>query len=221
MSHFTDSKSAQDLLQGPFLFLNPWVKKPFLHQDFIRTLGSSYKENAYEFLFYHLVKSLKLKSIVEIGVLEGFSLLSMAQALKDLGGGEIVGHDLFEDYQYRHERMENVKKRIEQLELNQFCRIKRADAFSVVQNYSSIDLLHVDISNNGETIETLFHQWQKKVNKVMVFEGGGADRDQVEWMIKYNKPKIRPVLEKLAKSQNDFAIYVWDAYPSLTIFLKK
>ena len=33
----------------------------------------------------------------------------------------------------------------------------------------------------------------------MVLEGGSKERDNVDWMIKYNRPKIQPVLKKNVK----------------------
>ena len=53
---------------------------------------------------------------------------------------------------------------------------------------------------------------------VMILEGGSSDRDNIEWMLKYNKPKIREVL---CKYENEYKIKVFNEYPSLTIITKK
>jgi hypothetical protein len=45
----------------------------------------------------------------------------------------------------------------------------------------------LDISNTGETIKALAEKTQAKLT---IFEGGAKYRDEVEWMVKYNKPKI-------------------------------
>ena len=60
-------------------------------------LCSSYVDNNYKFLFYSFVKILKPRKCVELGVLNGYSLFSMAMALRDNGFGKITGCDLFED----------------------------------------------------------------------------------------------------------------------------
>ena len=51
----------------------------------------------------------------------------------------------------------------------------------------------------------------------MILEGGSEERDNVEWMNKFNKPKIQPVLKKYADSVR---ITVFDDYPSLTLIRK-
>lgn len=51
----------------------------------------------------------------------------------------------------------------------------------------------------------------------MVLEGGSEERDNVEWMLKYDRPKIQPVLKKYSSS---VIITVLEDYPSLT-FIKK
>lgn len=49
-------------------------------------------------------------------------------------------------------------------------------------------------------------------------EGGSKEKDNIEWMIKYNKPKIQPVLEKLSKMYNILTI---GKIPSITIIKNK
>jgi len=33
-----------------------------------------------------------------------------------------------------------------------------------------------------------------KKGGVILLEGGSLERDNTEWMVKYNKPKIRPII---------------------------
>jgi hypothetical protein len=56
-------------------------------------------------------------------------------------------------------------------------------------------MLHVDISNTGETIEKLYEGTKDQVENgaVVLFEGGTYERDTVEWMLKYKKSKITDV----------------------------
>ena len=51
----------------------------------------------------------------------------------------------------------------------------------------------------------------------MIMEGGSEERDNVEWMIKYNKPKITPVLQKYS---NSVKIEVLEDFPSITLIRK-
>ena len=51
----------------------------------------------------------------------------------------------------------------------------------------------------------------------MVLECGSEERDNIEWMVKYGKPKIQPVLKKY---NNDVIITVLEDFPSLTLIKK-
>ena len=191
-----------------------------LPEGLLGDVNSSYKEAGYQYLFYALVKLLSPNKICEIGVLQGFSLLSMASALKKNNKGEIFGNDLFDDYEFKNERMINVQSRIVKAGLNEFAKIKKQDAFSVSSEVEKTDILHVDISNNGNTVEQLFLQWKDKVNKLMIFEGGGSDRDEINWMVKFQKPPISPVLSKLSNQFQEWQFVTLEVYPSVTLCRK-
>jgi hypothetical protein len=51
----------------------------------------------------------------------------------------------------------------------------------------------------------------------MIMEGGSEERDCVEWMVKYDKPKIRPILQKYS---NSVKIEVLEDFPSITLIKK-
>ena len=191
-----------------------------LPEGLLGDVNSSYKEAGYQYLFYALVKLLSPNKICEIGVLQGFSLLSMASALKKNNKGEIFGNDLFDDYEFKNERMINVQSRINEAELNEFAKIKKQDAFSVSSEVEKTDILHVDISNNGNTVEQFFLQWKDKVNKLMIFEGGGHARDEIDWMVKFQKTAISPVLRQLSNQFQNWQFVTLEAYPSITIIFK-
>ena len=188
-----------------------------LPEGLLEDVNSSYKESGYQYLFYALVRLLSPNKICEIGVLQGFSLLSMASALNKNNQGEIFGYDLFDDYKFKNERMINVQSRIDEAGFSEFAKIKKQDAFSVSSEVKKTDILHVDISNNGNTVERLFLEWKEKVNKMMIFEGGGHARDQIEWMLKFQKPAISPVLNQLSNQFQIWQFVTLEAYPSITI----
>lgn len=183
-------------------------------------LYSSYAENNYKFLFYSLVRILKPRKCVELGVLNGYSLFSMAMALRGNGSGEITGCDLFEDYHYRHQKYDMIKFWIKKYNFNNQITLKRTNALEASKLFNEIDLLHVDISNDGETLKKIFIQWAGKVKKVMLFEGGSRERDNIDWMIKYKKPKISNALAYIEASFPEWSIYVIEPFPSLTILLR-
>ena len=100
--------------------------------------------------------------------------------------------------------------------------IAYGDFYSKVDSFQdqSIDLLHIDIANNGEVFEFVFQKYLSKISPhgIILLEGGSVERDRVEWMQKFNKPKIRPVLDKY---QNQLEITTIGQVPSLTLIQRK
>lgn len=192
----------------------------FQGQAEIEKLLSSYNNHGYGYLFYALTRVLKPEVCVEIGVLQGFSLLHIASALRDNGNGTIHGFDLFEDYPYRHDDYAIVSERIGSCGLSDWASVNRADGFQVHEKFKMVDFLHVDISNNGDTFRQMFAQWATQVRQVILLEGGSAVRDQVQWMIEYEKPPISLALEEIRVQYPKWHLVVLEPFPpSLTIAL--
>jgi hypothetical protein len=53
---------------------------------------------------------------------------------------------------------------------------------------------------------------------VMILEGGSEARDNVDWMDKYNKKKIKPYLDSIS---GDYIIHTINKFPSITIIKNK
>jgi len=189
-------------------------------QTDIQAVQSSYKDHGYGYLFYALTRVLKPIRCVEFGVLQGFSLLSVAAALRDNRGGNIQGFDLFDDYPYQHESEADVLDRIKACGLPNWAQAYRADAFQMHESFDNLDYLHVDISNNGDTYRRVFEHWASKVRQVIILEGGSDDRDQVEWMIKYEKRPIVPVIHDIRRTNPDWTIATLEPFPSLTVAMR-
>jgi hypothetical protein len=194
-------------------------KAPFDFSTIIPDLDSSYKENGYQYFFYSIVRLLKPGKIVEIGVLQGFSLLSMAFALRDNQEGAIEGYDLFDNYEFKKDRMTNVLSRVEDSNLQEYASVFQCDAYKVLEKVKWADVLHVDISNNGDVIEKMFSSWEDQVS-VVIFEGGGIERDRVPWMMKYGKKQLAPAIEKLAVTFPAWTFLTLETFPSITICIK-
>ena len=81
---------------------------------------------------------------------------------------------------------------------------------------NSIDLLHVDIANNGDVYEYVLNNYIDKMNKdgIIILEGGSIERDNIEWMNKYNKPKIKPIVDKY---KDKYDILTMGNIPSISI----
>jgi len=176
-------------------------------------IKSSYKENNYDKIFQSICFSMNPKKIVEFGILEGYSLDSFIKYGKNTF---IESNDLFDDFPYN---AANYNFIINKYQKNSNVKICKKNFYHAVNDYEndSIDILHIDIANNGETFEFAIQNYLPKVRGIMILEGGSEQRDGVEWMIKYNKPKIRPVLQKYC---NSIKIEVLEDFPSITLIRK-
>ena len=150
--------------------------------------------------------------IVEFGILDGFSLSSFARNAPVTC--RIEAYDLFEDFNGKHSDYTIVEK----FKTYPNIEIKKGDFYKLVDNFEdgSLDIIHIDIANDGDTYEFAIANYLGKLSKngVMILEGGSEERDKVDWMIKYSKPKIRKVLEKYADRYN---VITLDKFPSMTL----
>lgn len=179
----------------------------------MKDIKSSYKKNNYDKIFQSICFSLNPKKIVEFGILEGYSLDCF---IKYGENSFIEANDLFEDFPYNSANFDFIKnKYIENLNVS----INKRNFYKSVNCYedNSIDILHIDIANTGEVFEFSIQNYLPKVRGIMILEGGSEERDNIEWMIKYNKPKIQPILEKYS---NCVKIMVLDDFPSITLIKK-
>lgn len=179
----------------------------------IQNIKSSYKTNNYDKVFQSICFALNPKKIVEFGILEGYSLDCFVEYAKD---ALIEANDLFDDFPYNAADYEFVANKYK----NNFnVAINKKNFYNAVNDYEndSIDILHVDIANNGEVFEFAIENYLPKVRGIMILEGGSPSRDSVEWMVKYQKPMIQPVLQKYS---NSVRIEVIEDYPSITLISK-
>lgn len=157
------------------------------------------------------------KKIVECGILEGYSLDKfICNSNLDT---QIDAYDIFDKFNGNHAIKDKI---IKQFNKYDNVNIKYGDFYDVYQKYDdkSIDILHIDIANNGDVYEFMFQNYVDKLkdNGIILMEGGSFQRDNIEWMIKYNKPQINPVLNKYS---DKFYIKTIGEIPSITIIKKK
>ncbi len=161
-------------------------------------IESSYKENDLGRSLFDIVLKQKPKKIIDFGVLDGYSTIAMAMALstieKEIGSwqGKIFAYDLWEKYPYKHVAKQQTIDNIKKYNLEKYVEFVEMDFFDWIKHPESFDLLHLDISNKGETIEMLYQAVRDQVENgsIVLFEGGTKERDNVEWMKKYNYKKI-------------------------------
>lgn len=172
-------------------------------------MRSSYKLNNFEEEFIKLCKKYNPKSILEIGILDGYSLSSFIKFNpKDV---EITAIDLFEDYEFNSNKEIFIKNNFKKYKN---VKILKRNYYSFYKEMKNYDLIHIDISNDGDILEFAINNYLDKTNKVMLVEGGSIERDNVEWMIKYKKNPINPIIVKYSKELN---IKTINKFPSLTI----
>lgn len=195
-------------------------------ESVVSKVYSSYSQNRLGNIFYRVVTEIKPGKIVELGCLEGYSLLYMLKAVTEIGLKALLEvYDLWEHYEYRHASMETPQENIICAGLSpSLVSFHRADAFEVAERYAplSVDLLHIDISNDGDTLEKLFNQWDRiiKPDGVIMFEGGSTERDRVDWMVKYDKRPIQDFIMN-SKIAEAYRIETIESFPSLTICRRK
>lgn len=155
-------------------------------------IESSYRENDIGKTLYNLVLELKPKIVIEFGCLYGYSTVAIGMALKHLGEGKLISYDLFEKYPYKHSTKSLTQQNVERYKVEDYIEFKEMDYNQWLLNPDKFDLLHLDISNTGDTIlntKQHLHTQIENGSKV-VFEGGSLERDNVEWVKKYSTTPI-------------------------------
>lgn len=185
---------------------------------------SSYDKTGFGALLETLVCIHKPDLCVELGCLEGYSASHLARGLKKNQKGRLVVVDLFEAYPYRHCSKAEVQKNLREELVDDCVELIQDDVFCRIPLFpdDSIDLLHVDLSNNGDLLEQVFSAIDAKLKKsaLIIFEGGSAERDRIEWMRNFNK---KPIADFIAGRyfQENFNHVVLTPFPSMTICQKK
>ena len=158
-------------------------------------IESSYQKNDIGRTIYNLVLKLKPEIVIEFGCLYGYSTVAIGMALKHLGKGKLKVYDLFEEYPYKHPTLEGVKSNIKEYGVSEYVEFHQMDYNKWLNNPEDFDLLHLDISNTGDTIlnthQALYSQIQN--GSTVIFEGGSLERDNIEWMKKYSATPINSV----------------------------
>lgn len=193
-------------------------------------MHSSYVINNYADVFKAIVSAFQPQRCVELGVLEGYSTVAIGQGLKENfekggGKGHLDAHDLFEEYKYRNASMTIAQKNVDEAGVTDFVTLHRQNADQVADDYSdnSVSLLHVDLSNCGDTVRWIMERWDPKMVQggIILFEGGTEERDQVEWMRKFNRKPMKPELETNPIIAEKYVFATYMKFPGLTCLLKK
>lgn len=179
---------------------------------------SSYEKNIYGEMFYALIRVYQPEKVVELGTKAGYSAYHMARGLKASGKGSLDCYDLWENYQFG-----SVPKSVAEENLKEFkdiVRLNLRNAVGVDKLYKMVDILHVDLDNEGHILEEIVPFWINKIRQFIIIEGGSLERDTVEWMIKYKKMPIGKWLKDFARRRGDIEYLTIEPFPSITIIRK-
>lgn len=165
--------------------------------------NSSYSFNNLGKTIYDQVLFTKPKKVVDFGILNGYSTICIAQALKENGFGKVYAYDLFEDYEFNRAKLSEVEKLVLEYGLSDWVEFKKVNFFDWIKNPESFDLLHLDISNTGDIIDMLWEKFSDS-KATIIFEGGSEERDRVGWMVLHNKKPINKSKAKFEVINNRF-----------------
>lgn len=174
-----------------------------------RNLQSSYQRNNFGEVFEALAFAKRPKLAVEIGVLEGYSAFHISKY-----ADKLILLDLFDQCTFKHAHFEDIQEKFPNAEVRYF------DFYRDACPLPGIDLLHIDIANDGDTYLHFlkFYYQLLAPGGIALLEGGSEERDNYWWMKAFNKSPIRPVLEEWRQAGIQF--HVIEAFPSLTIVRK-
>lgn len=179
---------------------------------------SSYEKNNYGDFFYSLMRLYQPEKVVELGTKAGFSAYHIARGLKANGKGSLDCYDLWENYQFNSVPQSTAQENLK--EFKDLISFKLANVIGVEREYQTVDILHVDLSNEGGILEKIVPYWIGKIRQVIVIEGGSAERDRVQWMIKLRKIPIRKWLQDFSSQHGDIEYFTIEPFPSVTIIRK-
>lgn len=169
-------------------------------------IDSTYTEKFGDIL-YKKVLQYKPKVICDIGVLHGFSTYHLARAAKKIGS-KVIAVDLFEDYPFNHATVDDFVDNMKTHDVYDVIEVVKMDYQQwFLSQRPKVDLLHLDASNTGENLIKLMNVIIG--DPKILFEGGTKNRDNVDWMIEYDKPKI---IETLQESGYKFKVLYEEKY---------
>lgn len=189
----------------------------------MESITSSYNTDKLSFyhMFQTLVASVNPKRVVEFGILNGFSLKAFSEFCDSKCA--IDAYDIFEKFEGNGAKKSVIEDMFRECNNVKIGELDFYEGFKKYDN-GSIDILHVDIANNGDVYKFTIDNYLDKISAggVIVFEGGSVERDGVAWMKKYEKPSIATYLNKLREKRGDeLIVSVIDVFPSMTIVRRR
>ena len=161
-------------------------------------IESSYSINTLGQTIYQTVLDYKPERVIEFGALYGYSTICIASALRELGRGKLICYDIWDKYQYKHASINETYANVIKYGLTDYVELQEMNFYEwEPANLRNDFKVPIEI-NTGDTIELVYDSLIKnKKSGVVLFEGGTVERDNVEWMIKYNKKPFSSIHQKV------------------------
>ena len=122
----------------PGLFTGKGIKWDKTKTDFYKDKYIPIEPDQGNFL-YLLARSINAKNIVEFGTSFGISTIYLAAAVRDNGGGTVIGTEIVP------EKVIQARQNIAEAELDNYVDIREGDAIKTLQNLNQqVDMLLVD-----------------------------------------------------------------------------
>ena len=151
-------------------------------------------------MFIELVKTIRPNKIIDFGLMDGFSTISMAEGVIANGFGKIFAYDIFDKYPYNASNREVLELNLKKFGVADIVCVRNVNFHEWINSddVEDFDLLHIDISNCGDIIRRAYNRLASKIEtgSTVIFEGGSKERDLVEWMLEYNKVSINSVRDE-------------------------
>jgi len=151
-------------------------------------IESSYQQSAMGKVLYDAVIEQRAKKIIDFGILNGYSTVCMAMAARETGG-KVYAYDMFDDYEFNGPNTSMLQENFSRYNVAHLIELKKVNFHEWLNNIEDFDILHLDISNDGDIISKLHEATRGSCGQVF-FEGGSEERDEQDWMLKYNKKPI-------------------------------
>ena len=135
-------------------------------------IQSSYRENDLGRIIYDTVVRLRPTKVIEFGTLKGYSAVAIAMALRDNNHGHLFVYDIWEKYPFKHGDQTVCLNNLRKYGLSDRATLDRVNFWEWIKKPGDFDLLHIDISNTGHIVETVFEALKGHIGRgsVILFE---------------------------------------------------
>ena len=157
-------------------------------------IESSYQQSGMGKILYDAVIETGAQKIIDFGILNGYSTVCMAMAARKTGG-KVYGYDLFDDYEFKKPNTSKLEQNFIKYKVKDLIQLKKVNFYEWINNIEDFDILHLDISNDGDIISKLHEATRGSCGQVF-FEGGSEERDEQDWMLKYKKKPISDLSDR-------------------------